>query len=423
MNARKSPSPNLTRRGALGGLLAACGGLVVRSLATGIPATVLLDPQSARASDGVARTLILSVSDSGDPVNIYTPGSFASGGSPKRLTDGVFAPVPIYGDQQGAAVWQDVLSEAIDEAIFFHHATHTPVHGEMKLVQRLMGQSADDEMLLSHIARELATKRSYLQTEPLSLGASGGELLSFEGRLLGNVTPTSVRLGLVGPDTPLLDDAKGLRALRDSAIDALYGLYKEDGTPKQLELLDRWASARDQVRAIDPTLVDALMSVEDDEVASQVTVAAALAEIDVAPVITVSLDFGGDNHNDAGFEQEAERYPLGVAELARLYELSRPHGAMVASLNVFGRTFHRTDGRDHNRDHHVTVMLGEHLAGGVVGGVEPTPSGDYKATAIEQIPFEETLASMGKTLGVAAGVAAERMDELVAGGAAIDVFG
>ena len=79
-----------------------------------------------------------------------------------------------------------------------------------------------------------------------------------------------------------------------------------------------------------------------------------------------------------------------------------------------------TAGRDHNRGHHVTVLMGNSLAPGVIGGIEPAGN-DYNARSIDSvtgapggdIPFEETLGSMGKTLGVALGIPRDRMDAAV----------
>ena len=55
--------------------------------------------------------------------------------------------------------------------------------------------------------------------------------------------------------------------------------------------------------------------------------------------------------------------------------------------------------------------MGETLKGGVIGGIE-RQGNDYRATSIDgttgasvgDIPYEETLGSMAKTLGVALGV-------------------
>ena len=70
---------NLTRRNALQGWLAGAGFLGLRSLATGLPISFLVNPRSARAADACgtgagAQYLILSMSASGDALNCNVPG-------------------------------------------------------------------------------------------------------------------------------------------------------------------------------------------------------------------------------------------------------------------------------------------------------------------------------------------------------------
>ena len=66
-----------SRRTALGALATATGSLFLRSLATGIPSSVLLDPLSAHAgTEPTAKTLILASSISGDPMNANVPGTY-----------------------------------------------------------------------------------------------------------------------------------------------------------------------------------------------------------------------------------------------------------------------------------------------------------------------------------------------------------
>jgi uncharacterized protein (DUF1501 family) len=91
-------------------------------------------------------------------------------------------------------------------------------------------------------------------------------------------------------------------------------------------------------------------------------------------------------------------------------------------MNVFGRTLAKkgTTGRDHLANHHATVMFGKGIKGGVIGGLEPK-AGDYAAQAIVSatgagsdtgdIPFEETLGALGKTLGTAIGVSPAALDD------------
>jgi hypothetical protein len=71
-------------------------------------------------------------------------------------------------------------------------------------------------------------------------------------------------------------------------------------------------------------------------------------------------------------------------------------------------------------------MIGPNVRGGVVGGLEPKAQ-DYYATGIDSasgrpapgggdIPFGDTLAAMGKTLGRAVGLPAAALDQQIRGG-------
>lgn len=434
----KNTKNKLGRRGMLGAFATAGGGLLLRSLATGIPASVLLDPLSAKAGPSpTAKTLILSVSNNGDPVNANVPGTY------EDAVSGIFHPDPseIVGmtpttltlsekSYLAAKPWAD-LAAVTDQLAFFHHATYTPVHGELGRVQKMMDATEQNDMLVSLIARETAPILQCVQADPLSLGASGGELLSAGGRILGNVAPLSVRQALGGVDGPL----KSLTALRDSDIDRVYDIYKKRGTPSQLGLLDAWVRSRDEVRAIGLDLIGELALIESNDPADQVRCAAVLAAMNIAPVITIHLPFGGDSHNDTDFEDETAQTKSSVELLKSLHTSLtgfKNSGALkqqvlFGSLNVFGRTLLKNgmDGRDHHSGHHVMVLMGDGIKGGVVGGVTMDSSGEeYIAAGIDaksggigsDIPFEETLGAAGKTLAYALGVAEARVDEMIDNG-------
>ena len=126
------------------------------------------------------------------------------------------------------------------------------------------------------------------------------------------------------------------------------------------------------------------------------------------------------------------QHESGIRLIGQLMEALRVAGLQdqvtFAAYNVFGRTLKKngTAGRDHWGSHHATVMIGGGLRGGVIGGLEPKAS-DYYATPIDSktgagksgagdIPFGETLAAMGKTLGAAVGLAPSTLDQHISGG-------
>ena len=418
------------RRGVLGAFATLTGGLILRSLATGIPARVLLNPLAAKAAPNPAKVLILSSSASGDPVNANVPGTYITGVS--HSADPAMAATNMKLGSlttKAAKPWASLPQGVLNQTCFFHHATYTPVHGEMGRVQRMMDETEKHDMLISIIARELAQSLGSVQSDPVSLGASGSELLSSAGRVMANVAPTSVRNSLGGVEGPL----KSLTEIRDESIDEIYALYKQHGTPSQRAMLDDWARSRDEVRDISSTLVSKLDAISGNDAANQVKTAAVLAAMNITPVITIRLRFGGDNHADAGLARETKEHISALQQIKTLMqELDQlktvlKHDVIFGSLNVFGRTLKKkgTAGRDHNSNHHVTVLMGKGIKPGVVGGIQlDKAKKDYQATTINSntgkpggdIAFEDTLNSMGKTLGVALGVSESRMDEILPSG-------
>ncbi len=432
---KSSKSFELSRRAALGAFATASGSLILQSLATGIPASVLLNPLSAEAEDQLppAKMLILSSSRQGDPVNANVPGTYGFSDLYHPLDPEMAETnMTLSGVATSAAKpWASLPQSLLDRTAFFHHATYTPVHGEMPRVQRMMDATEKSDMLISLLARELAPRLGTVQADPVSLGATnGGELLSSSGRILGNVAPLSVKAALGGVDGPL----KSLTSLRDAQIDRIYALYREHGTPSQHRMLDAWARSRDEVRSISTALIGRLDAVTGNDEVNQVRAAAVLAAMNIAPVITIHLDFGRDNHTDADLALEATRHQIAIPRLQMLMdELDAlkadghlAHDVIVGSLNVFGRTLKKkgTAGRDHNSGHHCMVLMGNGIQGGIVGGVELNGNGtEYIAQPIDSatgaggaggdIPFEETLGAAGKTLGALMGVGEERLDELL----------
>jgi hypothetical protein len=431
---------NFNRRDLLKSTL---GGLALRAVATGLPASILLNPRPGRAAigdlaDGPGRLLILFASNSGDPLNANVPGTYGAGAEDAAHSpDPRMAPTTLRlsgRSYTAAKPWADLPQNILNRTVFFHHATYTPVHQDQPKVMRVMGATDDDEMLVSLIAKQLAPRQGSTQHLPLSLGAkSGSELLSAAGQVLANVGPTSIRRALGGAQGTLA----ATFTLRDREIDRIYDLYKTHGTKQDLRLLDAWARSRDEVRTVSEALLSRLDVIDGDDEDNQVTAAAVLAAMNITPVITVHGAFGGDNHNDAGLAREADQHVTGVARMGRLMtELDAlraegvlRHDAIIATLNVFGRTLTKkgTAGRDHNRGHHVTVMMGDVFKGGVIGGVERSGT-DYIARSIDpitgagggSIPFEETFGAMAKTLALGLGLPLDAVNKAVELGAPVE---
>lgn len=413
----------------------------LRALATGVPAAFLARPLAARADELTeacvdpikAQRLILSTSGAGDPLNANVPGTY-------DFPDIAHSPDPRMAatafklgatDVIAAKVWSTLPQNVLDRTVFFHHATFTNNHPNLPKVLRLMGATARSEMLVSTFAKQLSGCFGTIQREPLSIGA--GDILTFEGRSLANLPPRGLRDLLAQPDSPL----NRLQQLRDASIDELHSMLKQRGTSDQRRYLDQVAQSRRQARSLSSDLLDMLSGITNDSSEGQILAAVALIRMNVAPVVTIRVDFGGDNHTDADLAKaEAPQHEVGIGRIAQLMELLRQTGlsekVTFAANNVFGRTLKKKGltGRDHWGSHHATVMIGPHLRAGVVGGLEPK-SGDYMARAIDSrtgagaaagadVPFESTLAAMGKTLGAALGVSRAALDANISGGKVIE---
>ena len=429
----------LHRRKMLYTALFGAGGLGLKSLATGIPMSILARPLAARAQDAATtRILILSSSSAGDPINANVPGTYEDPAveHPSRPE---MAPMTMtIGGQQltAAKPWAELPASILNKTVFFHHGTYTNAHPNHPKVMRLMGSTERNEMLVSVYSDALSDVLETVQREPISVGARGGnEILSFQGRSLANVSPVALKAALAQEENALGD----LRPLRDQAVDEIYALYQEHGTENQRRTLDRFVVTRDEARSLSLDLVERLATIDGNNESDQVLAASVLAAMNVSPVITLRINFGGDNHSDREFVKETEQSVEGVGHLQALVETvdgMRAEGVLrndviVGTLNVFGRDLARKgrSGRDHNGRHHCAVLIGEGIRGGVVGGIEPTGN-DYQAEAIDSgtgrasasgdIAHEETFQSMAKTLGVALGVPRTRLDEAITGGKVIE---
>ena len=431
----------ITRRQALLSTLFGSGMIGLRALATGLPASLLLNPRRALAdlpasgcpNPSQAQFIIFNTSGQGDPINANVPGTYDD---PKIVhsADPSMAPTQIRIAGQSytaAAPWAQLPQDVLDRTCFWHLMTDTPVHPKEPDVLKLMGASAAGEMLPSLLAKQLSACLGTIQTQPLCLGAtSPAESLSFAGSALPIIPALALKSTLTSPAGPLTD----LQPLRDDTLNQLYDLYKNGATPAQQAYIDSLVTSQREVRNLDQTLLDSLSSIDDNSAASQVLAAVTLIQMKVTPVISIHIPFGGDNHRDVGLADESAQTVTGVQSIASLMQLLSSAGlsdrVLFASLNVFGRTLGpgNTDGRQHNENHQVSLTIGKSILGGVVGGLAPAGQ-DYGATAIDStsgasaadgdISAGDTLASYGKTLLAAVGVDPSTISSQINGGKVI----
>lgn len=427
-----------TRRDALRTFLFGAGAIGLRSLATGLPASFLLNPKKALAdapacgNAAKAQYFILSTSGNGDPLNANVPGMYLDPAITHPM-DPQMAPTQLTVAGQpwtAAAPWASLPQNVLDRTCFWHLMTDTPVHPKEPDVLKLMGAIQPAEMLPSLLAKQLQPCLNTIQAQPVTVGATTpSEGLSFSGAALPIIPPKALQATLVNPAGPL----SSLQSLRDQTLDSLYDLYRNGASPAQRSYIDSLVTSTQQVRGIKQSLLSSLSSIKDNSVSSQITAALALIQMNVTPVVAIHIPFGGDNHfdgvNATGYALAAETAQTvsGVAAIgslmSQLQSLGLQDKVTFATLNVFGRTVgpSNTTGRQHNQNHQVSVTISSAIKGGVFGGCVPTASNkDYGASPVDSksgqasasgdLPAIHTLASYGKTLLASVGVDAQTIN-------------
>ena len=429
----------LQRRDALLTALFGAGHVGLRALATGLPAWFIANPRTATAgaldcaimAKEKLQYLIVSCSSAGDPINCNVPGTYeASAIIHPTQTTMTATMVNLGGKAYGAALpWAatDVggalAPSTLARTAFFHHTTRTTTHGDQPKVMKLLGGVTGGDMVVSAFAKHLSGCFGTVQPEPLAVGARGNasELVSYSGRTLPSVSPTQLKQLLTGSRT---DPLVRIRTLRDQSLDQLNAMFKAEGTSVQKQFLDAMALSQTQVRKLVEQLATTLNAINSDDARGQGLAAAALISANVTPVVTMHINFGGDNHTDTDLANEASQHVTGVQAIQQVQDalamLNLTDKVTFATLNVFGRNLNgiaKTDGRtgrDHYGNHAVTVMIGKNIAPGVYGGVAQGSSAAYLASAIDSatgapnaagdIPVAQTHAAAMRTLGFALGI-------------------
>lgn len=426
-----------TRRTWLKRALLGAGLLGLRSLATGLPKEFFLEGPTARANDRTKPDyLILATSQAGDPVNANCPGSYVPGANNNpdpRLAATTFR----LGEHsvRAARCWGQLPAALRSRLTFFHHRTGGNAHPEYaKVMQgfgRIKGPAGNgQEHLASLLASEAAPLLRTIQTEPVALGRAR---VTYEGRALDNISAGELKELFAEPD----DLGAQLKQLRDRDLDAMYAGLKRTGTLAQRKLLDRYAQGREQAARLGDqlsALLDRLpLEEEPGSAKDQALAAIALIQLNVAPVVTIHVPFGGDNHKDADLAVEAEQTLAAMESLTFLWDELRAAGlsdrTTVASINVFGRSLVRNagGGRNHNAQHHCMFAFGPRVRPGIIGKVGRVGR-DFGALAMQSesgqggsgdVPASESMSAAVKSLGAALGLEPARLDRRVQGGKVI----
>ena len=428
----------ISRRQLLQGGALGLSGMLLRSLAIGLPPAALIGPRKSFGQEGSGdlQTLILSTSSAGDPVNVNCPGSYVEGVQSNPLlnpVDFMLGDVPTRASDS----WANLPAALRQRLAFVHYRTNSAAHPEYASTMAFHGsvknaEGNGSEMFPSAVSSMGAIGIGSLQSEPIPLGR---ETITVEGNPLQNLKPSEIRELFSGEEQTFAD----LRTLRDQALDELYTDLKVSGTRAQRSFLDQYALSRTQARALGDSLgalLEALPADPDPEAIDgamdQVIAAVALARLKVTPVVTIKIPFGSDNHQDSTLEVEAEETTKGGIVLTRLWQeleaAQLSDSVSFGMLNVFGRTLQRngSGGRNHNRLHAVMVAFGAQINPGVYGGIgadggclpiNPTTGlGELNGA----IATDDTMVSAGKSLLAALGHHRDAIETRVQGGRIIE---
>lgn len=430
----------LNRRQSIRAAMLGAGGLGLRALATGLPASFLLGRSVSRAELPTAPDfLILSTAEPGDPVNTNVPGTYIPGAVNNPNPGMEATPLQLGPVATTAAAPWATLPEALRQRLqFFHHRTNTNAHPEWDSVLRFHGAIKNasgngEDMLPSAFASLTAPRLGTIQAEPVALAR---ERVSFGGRPLDNIKPSELK-ALFSDVNPLAD----LAALRDAELDRMYADLKVNGSKIQRQFIDNYANGRAQARQLGEelgVLLDRLPldPADANDERDQILTAVVLIKLKVTPVVVLRLEFGGDNHNDTELTEERDETIAAVGSMRFLWEELVAEGLQdqvtFATLNVFGRNFYRNSrgGRDHNGGHHAMVMFGRNVRPGIVGGLVPAKRNDFHAGPIDPasgalvedggIAGPDTLMAAGKTLGRAMGIEQEALDVRIPSGTVVE---
>lgn len=446
---------SLSRRDWLTTCLFSGGLLGLRAMVSGLPIEAIADPKKWLASltdeviearlsraAGLAESqfLVMSASDSGEPMNCNVPGMYEGQGFLHPTADTMAEVSFALGSQstKAAKCWTTLGAATLARSCFFHHSTYSFAHGDLPGVHRLKGAVDSNEMMVSAFAKVLSEPLKTIQSQPISIAAAGGvELVSFGGVQQPMFSPTAMKSMLTSGEA--LAALSKSQALRDRDVDALNALAKLKTSKSQAELIDSLVASQNQARALPANILTQLAAVKDNGIDSQMLVAALLCQMRVTPVVLVHMPFGGDNHTDTDEHDGPGALPKEAAEhVAAMGALGTFNTTLAAgnmsdkvtfaTLTSFGRTntSANREGRAHNGLHTCNVIIGANVRGGVVGGADMTASNAPKAQAIDPasgkggaggaVDYNDTLAAYGTTLGAALGISDDNLSNLVGKG-------
>lgn len=425
-------------------------GLSLRSAITGLPLSFLMNGE-ASADGRNARIAILSSSSQGEPLNVCGPGTFEPGQEDffdhpePGAVDSDEIDVPPVNDVSLSAehlatsaelmLGEQVVRlarcfEALEPSmlahmVWFNYSTGANIHPQYSQVLTSYGalrgpQGRGAEQLPAAIAQETAPFLETTMKEPFIVGKGS---FTAGGSPLANYSPLKVK-ALANSVGSSVGGADNFGVMYDHFIDETYGHLRRHGTAQQRRFLDQHASSRRQAAMFGENLAQMLDEIVDDSIESQLKTAVVIAKLRLAPVIVTNVEFGGDNHQDAGLTNETAETLRMIKALDTYWKAIRAldvaDDVFYANLDVFGRTPTQrgAGGRGHYGAWASGMIVGTHLRGGVVGGIgfegsKAVASGINTLTGSDINPNilpKDTLNAYYKTLMRIAGVPSSRRD-------------
>ena len=239
-----------TRRQTLMSALFGAGYVGLRALATGLPASFLLNPRRAlaaapacTAANGKAQFIIFSTSGNGDPINANVPGHLR--GPEDRRTASIRSwrqtPLTIGGQPYTAAApWATLPQSVLDRTCFWHLMTNTPVHPKEPDVLKLMGATyaGGDAAVAAGQAAGALSRHGAGAADQRSARPRRPRGCSYEGAGAADHPAARAQGDADQPGGPARPTC---RRCATQTLQQLYDLYKNGASQSQRAYLDRWS--------------------------------------------------------------------------------------------------------------------------------------------------------------------------------------
>ena len=122
----------------------------------------------------------------------------------------------------------------------------------------------------------------------------------------------------------------------DQTLQQMNEVVKQSRNPAEQNFLDLWARSQSDLRSLNEDLLDGFASITDNSLDSQIAAAILLVRLKLAPVMTIHVPFGGDNHYDISngtlLAQEVSDAKASLASLSKMFtQLAVPMASATVS--------------------------------------------------------------------------------------------